>query len=221
MATITLSRQYGSGGDEIARRISEITGYRYFDKVLMTQLAHDEGLAEGEIVDYSEDNPNVRNFWKHLFSSGVVSEARVWEEDDSGVHRESIRELNETSSLVLMQSTIQAAYRHGNVIIVGRGGQALLLDKPDVFHVRIEASLEARVRRVQEQTNLELTAAQRTVQQHDQAASDYLSRFYLINGSDPLLYHLVINTGKMPLESAAQLIASVVAPASGMAMTFT
>lgn len=211
MAVITLSRQYGSGGDEIARHVCEITGYRYFDKALMAQLAHEEGLAEGELVDYSEDSPKVRGFWQRLFGGSAVAEARFWEEDVTGARKEAIRKLSETHLLALTQATVQAAYRHGNVVIVGRGGQALLADKPDVLHVRVEAPIEERVPRVQEQTKLELTAAQREVLQHDQAAAEYLARHYLLTWSDPLLYHLIINTGKLPLESATQLIANAVA----------
>jgi hypothetical protein len=84
MAVITLSKQYGSGGENIARRVYEITGYRYFDKALMAQVAHEEGRAEGEVIDYSEDSPTIRSFWKRLFNTSTVSEARFWEEGCHG-----------------------------------------------------------------------------------------------------------------------------------------
>lgn len=59
MAVITMSRQYGSGGDEIAVRVCELLGYRYFDKALMAQIAAETALWEGPIVDYSEDDHRV------------------------------------------------------------------------------------------------------------------------------------------------------------------
>jgi cytidylate kinase len=55
MAVITISRQYGSPGNEIAVRVCEILGYHYFDKRLMAQVASEVGLSEQEIVDFSEE----------------------------------------------------------------------------------------------------------------------------------------------------------------------
>lgn len=60
MAVITISRPYGSGGDEIAVRVCEMLGYRYFDKRWMAQVAPEVGLNEGEIVDFSEDQHRPR-----------------------------------------------------------------------------------------------------------------------------------------------------------------
>ena len=51
MAVITISRQYGSGGDEIASRVCELLGYRYFDKRMMAQVASEAGLSSKEVID--------------------------------------------------------------------------------------------------------------------------------------------------------------------------
>ncbi len=55
MAVITISRQFGSGGDEVASQVSQRLGYRVFDKNMMAQVAADMELTEGEFVDFSED----------------------------------------------------------------------------------------------------------------------------------------------------------------------
>ena len=70
MTVITISRQYGSGGDEVALRVCEMLEYRYFDKMLMRQVASEVGFSAGEIVDFSEDNYKVRSFLDRLFGSG-------------------------------------------------------------------------------------------------------------------------------------------------------
>lgn len=219
MAVITISRQYGSGGDKIAARVCEMLGYRFFDKRLMAQVASEVGLSEQEIVDFSEDNYKVRGFLERLFggrSSRTVAQVRTWIETPSGLRTAAVRELDENQAIDLVRSAIRAAYEQGNVVIVGRGGQAILKEKADVLHVRIEAPLDMRLERVQVRENITLApAAQREVvedivAQRDAAAADYLKRFYDVDWSDPSLYHLVINAGRLGTEAVAHLIVSVV-----------
>ena len=62
MTVITISRQYGSGGDVIADWICKKIGYHLFDKHILVKAALDVGLSEQEVFDYSEDTYKVRNF---------------------------------------------------------------------------------------------------------------------------------------------------------------
>jgi cytidylate kinase len=213
MAVITISRQYGSGGDEVAARVCELLDYRYFDKRLMNQLAIEAGLSPTEVVDFSEDNYKVQGFLKRLFERrGARAVARVstWTDGPGGIKIEHEAELDEAQSITFVQSTIQAAYAMGNIVIVGRGGQALLAGKTDVLHVRIEAPLADRDLRVHEQEKLSLGYAQDVVVKHDRAAAAYLKRFYEIDWADPALYDLIVNTGKLGIEGAVQVIVRAV-----------
>ncbi|MFN8455486.1 MAG: cytidylate kinase-like family protein [Anaerolineae bacterium] len=119
-------------------------------------------------------------------------------------------ELDEAQSVAFVQSTIQAAYQRGNMVIVGRGGQAILKGKPDVLHVRIEAPLDVRNHRVHEQEKVSLAAAQDIVIKHDRVAADYLKRFHDVDWADSRLYDLVINTDKLGVEGTVSLIAQAV-----------
>jgi cytidylate kinase len=96
------------------------------------------------------------------------------------------------------------------MVIVGRGGQAILKDKPDAFHVRIEAPLDIRCRRLQRRENLTLAAAQDRLLEHDRASAQYLKRFHGIDWSDPLHYHLTINSHTLNVDAAARLIVKAV-----------
>lgn len=66
MSVITISRQYGSGGDEIAARVCEILDYRYFDQRLMSQVAVKAGLSEDEAIDFSEAEYKSQSFLGNL-----------------------------------------------------------------------------------------------------------------------------------------------------------
>lgn len=212
MAVITISRQYGSGGEEIAKRVCDLLGYRYFDKSMMAQVATDVDLSAEESVDFSESSYKVRGFLDQLFGrSRVVAQLEILEKDEmTAEERWVVEKLNEERCINLVQKTIRAAYKQGNLVIIGRGGQAILKDAHGVLHVRIEAPLGSRVMRIQEEENLSLGAARARVDERDQAAAAYLKRFYEINWHNSLLYHLVINTGRWDLEAAAHIVAHAV-----------
>jgi cytidylate kinase len=126
----------------------------------------------------------------------------------------TLEQLNEEWCVQMIQNIVRRAYERGNVVIVGRGGQAILKNEPGVLHVRIKAPRDIRIKRVQYREMVGLapkfqhSQAQKTVDEHDKAAAAYVQRFYGVDWDDPLLYHLVINTGKWGAEAAAHLIAA-------------
>ncbi len=69
MTVITISRQYGSRGNEIARLLCDRLGYRYFDKELAAQLGAQMGLAPDQVVDLPEDKHQVQSLLERLFSA--------------------------------------------------------------------------------------------------------------------------------------------------------
>jgi CMP/dCMP kinase len=220
MATITISRQFGSGGDEIARRVCEILDYRRFDKRMLAQAATEAGLSEQEVIDYSEENYKVRGFLERLFErTPTVATVRVWEEQADGIRMMENIKLKEETLIKLVHRAVRSAHKRGNVVIVGRGGQALLRNEKDVLHVRIIAPLEECIQRMKERlrasrqifdATIDLRRnAQDTIVEKDAASAAYLKRFYNIDWDNPLLYHLVINTGQLSLEQAALTIADL------------
>lgn len=211
MAVITISRQYGSGGDEIAARVCETLGCRAFDKRMMAQVASDIGLSEQEIVDFSEDEYKVRGFLERLFrTQRIVARVGTWTTDVGGTRTRTVKDLDEAQAISLVRALVRHAAEEGNVLIVGRGGQAILQDNPGVFHVRVEAPLELRIQRVQQAEGLSYEEARNRIIQNDRAARDYLRRFYDVDWSDPQLYDLVINTRKISVELAAEYIVRAV-----------
>ncbi len=221
MSVITISRQYGSGGDEIADRVCELLGYRHFDKRLIQQAAVEAGLAEQEVIDYTEDSYRVKNFIERLTGRPIpVAKVSVWKEDARGVRSAENVILNDEVALGLVQKAVKAAYETGNMVIVGRGGQVILKDHPEVVHVRIEAPMEDRIQRVKAQLKQEKQAyqadinlrraAQDLIVTRDFASGDYILQYYGVDWSDPLLYHMVLNTGKVSIEQAAHIIVELV-----------
>lgn len=217
MSVITFSRQYGSGGDEVARLVSKQLGYAMFDKNLLYRAAYDSGLSDQEVIDYSEESYKVKNFFDRLFGrSRTVATISVWREGSDGVRLAEPMALKEEHVLALVRKAVQTAYQIGNMVIIGRGGQVILRGYTNILHVRIEAQLEDRIIHVREQHRSQnrifpdMVAARRAAQDEieaaDAASADYLRRFYGVTWSDPALYHLVLNTSLMSVEQAAHLV---------------
>lgn len=214
MAVITISRQYGSGGDHVAGRVCELLGYRYFDKRMIVRAAIAAGLSEEEITDFSEDEYEIHTFLDHLMSGWrgpyAITHSHAWQEEIFGVGPKTLSALDEMKNISLIESAIRVAYRSDNVVIMGRGGQAILQEKTGVLHVRIQAPLKARVERLHRRENYSLEGAQEVALRRDRAAADYLRRFHKIDWNDPLFYHLVISTSQLDTEAAARLIVKAV-----------
>jgi cytidylate kinase len=221
MAVITISRQFGSGGDEIADRVCELLGYRHFDKRLITQAAKETGLADQDIIDYSEDSYRVKNFIERLTGRPIpVAKVSVWKEDAHGGRSTEHVVLSDEVALGLVQKAVKTAYEVGNMVIVGRGGQVILKEHSEVLHVRIEGPMEDRIQRVKAQLKREQNAyradinlrraAQDLIVTRDFSSEDYIRQYYGIDWADPLLYHMVLNTGKLSNEQTAHIIVEMV-----------
>ena len=201
MAVITISRQHGSGGHEVTRLICERLGYRYFDKELMAQLGAEIGLKPDQVVDLPEDKHQVQSVIERLFANAPnpLGDPGEWA-------LQAKLDAQQELSVQTFQSLIRAAHERDNVVVMGRGGQMVLHDAPDVLHVRLVAPIELRIQRVQENAGLTADAARARVSQRDQASAEYVRRLYSIDAADPLLYDLVINTGKLSAAATADLI---------------
>lgn len=217
MTIITVSRQFGCGAEEIVEKVCLSLGYHQFSKIQIIQAALEAGLPDEGIVDYSEDNHKVKNFFERLFRrSTQVAQVHVWKENAAGVR--TIEEINidDASALVLVQKAIKAACKEDNLVIVGRGGQIILHGYPDVLHVRIEANIEDRIQRVKNQIKEERQAyglnvemrreAQEIIREHDIASADYIRQYYNREWNDPTLYDLILNTSQISFERAVDTI---------------
>ncbi|MDR3574013.1 MAG: cytidylate kinase-like family protein [Anaerolineaceae bacterium] len=225
MAVITVSRQYGSGGDEISSQVCHMLGYHQFDRRQIARAAFEAGLSEEEIVsytEYSEESAKFKKFVGHLLRRSPKSSSQPAERLESVARKLTSEDqwYNEAHALALIQKAIKAANQHGNILIIGRGGQMILRDYPGVLHLRIEAPLEYRIQRVNDRLKEEQQAyypqmeirraAQDLIAERDADSASYIRRFYAADWADPYLYHAVINTAKLSVDQAAMIIVNMV-----------
>jgi hypothetical protein len=182
-------------------------GYQLFSKTLMADVAREQAISEAEIADFSEDSYRARSFIDALLRrSAPVATATVRTTTTTGQEVRVSEPVDEDMAAGFVASTIRALARRGSVVVVGRGGQALLRDDPKALHVRVVARSDDRVRRVMEAESLTRDQALKLIADRDRALTQYLRRFHDVDWADPLLYHLTLNTSLVSTELAAELI---------------
>jgi cytidylate kinase len=202
MAVITLSRQLESRGDEVARLLCEKLGYQYFDKNAMTQTGYDMGLSAGIVQNATEYTPHTKKLlerWFGNYADPLTGDASSW---TFGARDDARQDL----TIANLMDIINAGYKKGNVVIVGRGGMAALQNKPDVLHVRIQAPLALRVKRLAEREQLTQEVAQQKIRERDLSDVDWIKRYFGLESHDPQLFDLIINSAKIEPAAAVDLI---------------
>lgn len=197
MRAITLSREYGSGGGEIAARLARRLAWQLVDHAVVVGVAEHLGVSEEEAEAFDERSEGLIS--RILNSLQIVQPTMpvpvpMPMTTDSRTYNEARRQV------------IEGAVATGHVVIVGRGGQALLAGRRDVLHVRVVAPLELRVAYVMRREDLNQADARARIQVKDRDRSRYLQAEHQLNSADAHLYDLVVNTGTLDLETAIDLI---------------
>lgn len=183
MAIITISRQIGSLGTEIAKKLQEELGFNYLDrKSLDGELIQKYGIPEEKLERYDEKKPA---FW-NTFSS----------DKDSYIH--------------FVKTAMYKFAQEGNCVIIGRGGQFLFKDIPGVFRIRVIAPIALRLERIKKKYNYNDRLAEQALRQNDHDKAGFHKFFFHINWEDADLYDLVINTHLLSVEAAVRLIKDAV-----------
>jgi len=200
---ITISRQFGSGGAEIGRLVSDMTGLQYVDHEIIDEVARRLGVDVQQADRQDEHTAGtVRHILEAIQSSHLftVNYTTLFSRARPPAQSKELAYFRLTQRVVLEMAT------EGNVVIVGRGSQFLLHSSPRTLHIYIFAPLPYRIENVMKHFQLDRTAATMLIEQRDYQHDAYLRRYYGSDGHQPGLYHLLINTSLFPHELAAHFI---------------
>ncbi len=178
MAIITISRQTGSLGDEVAKALADQLGYERVEKSQIAAVLSEHGFSASDVDKYDEKNPSLL---QHLSMQKKIFEHLI---------RAAVYEF--------------AAKEH--VVIVGRGAQVILKGVPGTLHVRVIAPYARRVDRLVEQKGNDLQNAQWAIRQSDRNSSGYIHTYFNADWDDSELYDLVLNTRTMTPETCVELV---------------
>jgi cytidylate kinase len=225
MTVITISRQLGSHGEEIAAGVAQALDLRLIDAGTINRAAHKAGVPQVALAELEHEGERglASQMLKALrtMPSTVPLGVLPGDEDEMAYIEQSGRTIPfgglfsplvppisaSLESYVRMVGLVIRGLAHeGNVLIVGRGGQMLLRKHPRAMHVQIVAPLAHRTMVVMERQGLDRRGAQNRVRASDRARFDYLRRYHDADWLDPTLYHLVINSARVSVATAVDLI---------------
>jgi cytidylate kinase len=196
MRAVTISREYGSGGGEIAARLAQRLGWRLIDHEVVVQVAQALGVSEGEAAAHDERTAEVVP--QILASLNVLPTPLPAAPGAASLS-------DEVAYHAARRQVVRGALAAGQVVIVGRGAQVLLADRRDVLHLRIVAPLPGRIAYVMQREGLDHRAALARIQRKDRDRAHFLRTEHQQRPDDAHLYDLVVNSGVLDLESIVDL----------------
>ena len=201
MSAVTISREYGSGGGEIAARLAKRLGWQLIDHEIVERVAGEMGTSvqEAEARDERSEGLLERALNSMVYlNPGLMGDALP------------VAFLsNEDAYTRTVSRIVTAAAERGHAVIVGRGSQMLLASRRDVLHVRVIAAMEQRVAYVMQREGVDAGEAQLRIQMKDHDRARYLEAEYHRKPDDAHLYDVVLNTTVLGLDSAVEMICLV------------
>ncbi len=197
MRAITLSREYGSGGGEIARRLAARLGWQLIDHEVVVRVAQELNITEEEAKAYDE---RVESLAARILAGMQMAtpigyaDATLPMITDPSIYREALNHV------------VKAAVETGHVVIVGRGSQVVLAGRKNILHTRIVAPLERRIPYVMHREGLDHSTARSRIQVKDHDRMRYLQEEYHRRPDEAALYDIVVNTAVLDLDSVVDLI---------------
>ncbi len=192
---ITIAHQTGSGAHEIAERLAQLLqGTEPAGARPWTVL--DRQIVEKALEDHH---------WPRALAQKMPEDKRSYLDDTL----DDLFGLRPPSWVLVPQvvETIQRLAEAGHVILIGRGASLVTSRISNVFRVRLIASLATRILRVQRALKLTSAAAAQLIKREDRGRQRYVRANFHARLEDERLYHLVVNTDRLPCADAAFVIA--------------
>ncbi len=203
MAVITISRQFGAGGKTLGEMVAKKLGYSFVDSEIIQMVAK-KARVSPHWVESVEQEAGGRML---KFMTGLVSKSlRERILDDKRGY------IDEEIFVDLLHKIIVEIADEGQVVILGRGGQYILRDRDDAFHVLLIAHLSDRVRFMEDQYDLSTSQAVQAINREDKKRMNLFRKFGREDYDHPDLYHLVLNMSKLKLDRACNLICDLLNP---------
>ncbi|MFZ5624920.1 MAG: AAA family ATPase [Gemmatimonadota bacterium] len=196
---ITISRQFGAGGSAVARAVADALGWRVVDNDLVDRVASRSGLSPQEVAAREERGPG---FLERLSRAlvGATPELLTTGEFPAA------QELEEEDLVRTTESVVAELAEQGEMVLVGRAAAAVLGQRKDALHVRLVADKAFRVEVAARRLGVDTREATRIVEQTDTQRERYHREYYGRDWDDPLHYHMVLNTGWLGFDGAADLV---------------
>jgi cytidylate kinase len=182
---ITISRESGSRGQQVAERLSEQIGFDLFHHEILEAMIETSKNSKALLETLDERGMNIVDD----IVSALVHEHHLWPDEYSK----------------LLLKILNTIGKHGNAIILGRGGNCAL-KKFNTLRIRIVAPVSMRWKTIQKTRDLSMDDAQKFMISTDANRSAFVKRYFNCDTHDPSNYDLILNTGTLSVEKTVQVI---------------
>jgi len=181
---VTVAAEHGAAGDLVAPRVADDLGVPFLDRALPASLA---------AASIESERPS--GFVGSLARASSILAGEPVERMD----------LNEGHMRADLAEFLARTSMHGGVVL-GRGGVLVLADAPGALHVLLTGNRQGRVERVAEREGVDSDEADRRVRVHDRARREYVRRAFGVDPDDRALYHLIIDTVALGVDTSVELV---------------
>jgi len=182
MSLITISQDFGSGGERIAKNLAASLKLELYDDERLREEAIKMGIKEDILKGLEEKTPG-------FFDKLMGNRPDIY--------------------LDTLHTVVYKVAKQGTGIIVGHGSQVLLKDFDCALHVRVYAPENVRVKNLMEKEAVAEETAQKIIRTKDEEHRDFFKYAFQRSFNDVWQYDLVLNTGKISIDTATKLIADL------------
>jgi cytidylate kinase len=181
--------------------VAHALGWRLYDNDVVDQVAVRLGITSAEVSAREERVPSLMERMTSAMALGVP--------EVMPIAGDIIAHPSEERMVEMTQRVIEDAVRAGPAVLVGRGAQCMLANRDDALHIYCYASFRDLVHYAIAHLGESPADAPRRVQEVNHQREEYVKRHWNREWRDPANYDLCVNTGRLGLDGAADLVTQV------------
>ncbi|MDQ2767374.1 MAG: cytidylate kinase-like family protein [Gemmatimonadota bacterium] len=197
---VTVSREFGAGGSDLACRLGERLGWPVLDDEVACRCAERLHIDTAAVTRLREHSPTLL--------ARLTAALLIAPPEAPGIDTTHLMRIDAIAEAAF--ESIMEAAQTLPLIFVGFGTQCIFADRQDALHVRLVAPLETRVERLRKRFGWDAATASSKARRMDEDRRRYVQRYFHRDVLDPLLYDVQINTGRTTIDEAAALIEQLV-----------
>jgi cytidylate kinase len=200
MAVVTISRLFGAGGRTLGLRLCERFKFRLVDASVIDELARKAKISVDWLAAMEKEasSPTLRLI-SSVVSSGIFYRTPAVPGE----------EFEQKKYVAFLTQIMTSMANEGGYVLVGRGSQLVLRNHPKALHVMLVGNYEERIRFLTRRYNLSRTEAEAKISEKERERASVAANIFGANIDDPRLYHMVLNTSRMPFDWALELVADL------------
>ncbi|HET9012630.1 MAG TPA: cytidylate kinase-like family protein [Gemmatimonadaceae bacterium] len=198
MPLITVSRQFGSGGSEVAERVARALDWHLYDNAVVDEVARRLGMPPEEVSAREERVPSLVERMATAMALGAP--------EMMPMVGDLAAQPSEERMVLMTRRVIEDAVRAGPVVLVGRGAQCMLASRTDALHVFCYAPFDELVRYAVEVLDVPFPEAGKKVTEMNRHREEYVKHHFKRDWRDLANYDLCVNTARLGLDGSADLV---------------